>query len=392
MKYLLRRDTILATFSVFLVMGSLAILPLNLSVLNPFRLALADFDFNDIAYSDLHKNAGTKLDDRILVVNIDNFNRGEIATMIETVQSGNPSVIGVDVIFSEPKDAFNDSLLKQVIKNSPNLVMASRLVWADKTNPYKTGFLIGKNVQYGFANFVGTERGTIRYFSPVEEAVDQKWMSFSSAIIKKANEPAYKNLLARQNKMELIDFARNKNKYLIVEGGDVLQGNIDSALFKNKIVLVGYIGNSSNDIEDKYLTPMNEKFAGKSIPDMNGVIIHANIISMVLDSTYVKKIPSWLNWMITILLTWLHISLFIRYYIDNHIWFHLVAKMAQLVSAIFVVYLSIKVFNDYNLKLNLSVAVLAIILAIDIIYFYEALALWLNKKFGFKTIFYKTHH
>jgi len=392
MKYLFRRDTILATLAVFIVMGSIALLPLNLSVLNPFKLALADFDFNDIAYSELNKNADMPLDPRIVVVNIDNADRGQIAAMIETVQADKPSAIGLDVLFEEPKDPFTDSLLYSTIKNSPQLVMASRLVWADEKQPYKTGFLTDTSLQYGFANFVGTDKGTIRYFSPMENEDGKKWLSFSTAIIKNSDKAAYQELISRHKKVELINYSRRPDKYIIVDGLDILDNNVAQDFFKNKIVLIGYISKSPNDIEDKYLTPMNAKFAGKAVPDMNGVIIHANIISMVLDGSFVKKIPSWLNWIITILLAWVHISLFIRYYIDHHIWFHLVAKIAQLISAIFVVYLSIYLFDKYNLKLNMSVAIVAIILAIDIIYFYEAFALWLHKKFHFKTIFHKNHH
>src|SRR5690606_39716695 len=115
-------------------------------------------------------------------------------------------------------------------------------------------------------------------------------------------------------------------------------------------------------------------------PDMNGVMIHANIITMILDGSYVKKVPSWITWTLAIILTWLHISLFIDYYIDNHIWFHLVAKIAQLVSAIFFVYLGLFLFNRFTVKLDMSVTVLAIILAIDVLYFYEAFTQWMHKK------------
>jgi CHASE2 domain-containing sensor protein len=161
-------------------------------------------------------------------------------------------------------------------------------------------------------------------------------------------------------------------------------------VFRDKIVLLGYLNPSPNDIEDKFYTSMNPKMVGTS-PDMNGIVIHANILSMALDKTYIHKSPTWLNWIITILIAWLHVSLFIRYYIDAHLWFHLVAKGAQLISAILIVALSVWCLNRFSLKIDMKMPVTVIILAIDIIYFYEALAVWLREKYGFKTIFHHKH-
>jgi CHASE2 domain-containing sensor protein len=180
-------------------------------------------------------------------------------------------------------------------------------------------------------------------------------------------------------------------KYPFVEGNDVLSGNIVDTMFTNKIVLLGYISSSPNDIEDMHFTPMNPKMGGKTLPDMNGIVIHANSLSMAMDKNYIHTSPFWVNWIVTILIAWLHISLFIRYYIDAHLWFHLVAKTAQIISAIFFVFLSIQCLSLFNLKIDMKMPVTVIILAIDIIYFYEAFAVWLHEKYGFKTIFHHKH-
>jgi CHASE2 domain-containing sensor protein len=125
---------------------------------------------------------------------------------------------------------------------------------------------------------------------------------------------------------------------------------------------------------------------------MNGVIIQANIISMMLDGRYIHEMPHWLVYLLAFLIGWVHIAVFIRYYIDKHIWFHLVAKIAQLVSAIFFVYLGLLCFDWFDLHLNMTLTIAIIVLAIDVIYFYEALMLWLHKKFNIKTIFTLNHH
>ncbi|MBP6687721.1 MAG: hypothetical protein KA160_07665, partial [Lacibacter sp.] len=130
----------------------------------------------------------------------------------------------------------------------------------------------------------------------------------------------------------------------------------------------------------------------KSTPDMNGIVIHANIISMILDGKYIRSIPSGIFWIITILIAWMHVALFMRYYIEEHIWFHIVAKLAQIFFAILSVYIGIMFFDWFSIKIDTKISLIVIILAIDIIYFYEALAVWLHTKFGFQTSFHSKSH
>ena len=191
----------------------------------------------------------------------------------------------------------------------------------------------------------------------------------------------------------LINYARRTSKYNIIRDYEqLLQGGVEDAYIKDKIVLLGYVNENPDDIEDKKFTPMNERFFGKSVPDMNGIVVHANIISMVLDNNYIKKLPSWVNWLVAILICWLHMSFFIRYYLENHIWFHLVAKIAQLASAIIFAYLGMLLFERFNIKLDMKLSLIVIVMAVDVIYFYEAFAVWLHKKIGFKTLFHQHDH
>lgn len=54
-------------------------------------------------------------------------------------------------------------------------------------------------------------------------------------------------------------------------------------------------------MKDRYYTPLNERSSGRSIPDMFGVIIHANIISMLLDEDYIDDVPEWLLYLFSFL-------------------------------------------------------------------------------------------
>lgn len=391
-RYLFKRDTILATLSVFFVIALFGLLPLNTSILNPFKTALNDLDFNDISYSTLNKNASTPFDNRIIIVNIGNADRLGLANMIEKIRFAKPKAMGLDVVFNGPKDPHNDSLLAEIIKTTPNLVIASRIDWQEKVNVEQIGYFGNNTANRGYVNLIGEYGGTIRNFSPFESINGKQYLSFPAAILATANNKLFQQLILRKREYEVINYARKEEKYMILDGMDLLEDNIAPELFKDKIVLMGYLNLDPFNVEDKHFTPMNKNFAGKSIPDMYGIVIHANILSMVLDGNYIKDIPKWLFWIITILVAWLHVALFMRYYIEEHIWFHLVAKLAQIFFAILSVYIGIQLFNTYNLKIDTKISLIVIILAIDIIYFYEALAVWLHTKFGFHTNFHSKSH
>jgi CHASE2 domain-containing sensor protein len=392
LRYLFKRDTILSTFSVFVVIGLLGMLPLNTGILNPFKTALKDLDFNDISYSVLNKNKNTAMDKRIIILNIGDADRMGLSLMIEKLRMAKPKVIGLDVTFAGPREPEKDSLLRHMIGSTPNLVIVSQLDWKNKATPEDVGYFGIYTPNRGYANFIGEEGGTIRTFSPFEKNKHAVYKGFPAAIVEKADKAAYEKLKKRKREYEVIHYSRTLEQYMMVDGKDFLDDNIAPELFTNKIVLMGYINPDPNNIEDKKFTPLNKQFAGKSTPDMNGIIIHANIISMILDGKYIKDIPSGIFWIITILIAWLHVALFMRYYIEDHIWFHLVAKVAQIFFAILSVYMGIMFFDWFSIKIDTKISLIVIILAIDIIYFYEALAVWLHTKFGFQTSFHSKSH
>ena len=391
-KYLYERDTIFATISVFIFLILLGMIPINFYVLNPMKMALKDFDFNDITYAKLHKGEGELNDKRIVIVNTGQLDRAELGFLIEKVNSYNPKVIGLDIYFEGEKEPDKDSILREAFKKTKNLVAVSVAV------PEKHGFSINKNnfddvlSKRGYANLIGEEIGTIRYYSPFEEVGEEKYPQITTAIVKEYDSNAYKKLEKRHKPVETINYKRRVDKYKVLEPEEVMMDGIDSSYLTGKIVLLGYINNDRNNIEDKKFTPMNEKVAGKTIPDMNGIVVQANIISMVLDGNYIKKTPGWVAWLMAILIGWLHMSLFIRYYLEDHIWFHLVAKLAQVFSAIFFAYLGMVIFSRFGIKLDMKYTLYVIALAVDVIYFYEALTTWLHKKYNYATIFGHHHH
>ncbi|MEO6613521.1 MAG: CHASE2 domain-containing protein [Chitinophagaceae bacterium] len=395
-KYLYERDTIFATIWVFIFIFGLAAIPLNLGFLNPIKLSLKDFDFNDISYSKLHVGEEPKIDTRVVIINIDQANRGELAMMINKAATYHPKVMALDVLFEKAHDdPEQDSMINDAFARNKNLVAAQRLAPSgpDGDTIRTHGDYIKTASQYAFVNFFQDSLSSIRYYEPFEKDYQKKlYKSFAAQIIQIYDSTAYKKLKSKGNHQTQINYSRRLNGYIHVHWQELMEDKFDSSFLEGKIVLFGYLSEEETDILDKKFTPMNHRFYGKTVPDMNGIVIHANIISMALDDDYVKKLPLWANMLIAVLVCWLFMSFFIRYYLESHIWFHLVAKIVQVISAILFVWVGVYLFNKYRLKVDLKYSLIVIVLAVDVIYFYEAWAVWMHKKFNYKTVFKPHHH
>ncbi len=395
-KYLYERDTIFATLWVFIFIFGLALIPWNLGIQNPIKLGLKDFDFNDIYFSKSKNTDSIKFDNRITVINIGSADREGIAIMVDKIASLKPKVMGLDVLFSEANDPEKDSILRDVINRNKNLVLAGKFQVDSADNFIITNnYFITDSCLLGYVNFpTDGDKETIRSYFPFKKNMKTSLPSFSSALLKIYNPEVYKKLDKKGDKQILINYTRrysyDEKKYWVID--NMLEKTPEESVIKDRIVLFAYVNDNPNDIEDKKFTPMNEKFAGKSHPDMNGIIVHANILSMALDDNYIKKVPLWINFLIGVVVCWLFMSFFIRYYLENHIWFHLIAKIAQVFSTFLFIWLGIIVFERYHVKVDLKLSILVIIMAVDVIYFYEAFAVWMHKKFNFKTVFKPHHH
>jgi CHASE2 domain-containing sensor protein len=376
----------------------------NIHFFDPIEIALEDFDFNDISYSKL-KDPSSKvrkdsLDNRIVIINIGEFDREGLALLINKTSEMGAKVIGLDATLNESRDPFKDSILRDAISGKENLVIASRFFpgKGKEASMYSPNYFSTATTTDGYVNFFSKEWATVRLWYPFikneNDNTNKPFLSFATALIKKYDSNAFNRVLKRGNEAEIINYRRclELKQYQEIEGEDLLEGKVDLNAIRGKIALLGYVNMNPENREDKLFTPMNEEFAGKSIPDMNGIVIHANIISMALDGKYINKLPLWVTILFAVFIGWLHMSFFIHYYLENHIWFHLVAKFAQLVSAVVFVYVGILLFGKFRIKLDMTLTIVVIVLAVDIIYFYEAFAVWLHKKFGYKTVFHQKHH
>lgn len=372
--------TVKVTIIIFLLLGLASFIYVNLHFLDPLGHSIKDYEITDIVYSQLRDDV-VELDDRIVLVNVGQPDRAVIGRMIDRIMDAEPRVIGLDVFFTGRKEAEKDAILQQAIQKADSkLVLATALSdFDEKTQQFRNvsvdDTLFSNYASIGFANFPANPTRTIRYFSPRENGPDGAIDAFAVEIARLYRPEKVRTLFERNKTLELIHFTATEDNFLKYEADILLDSAIDISRFlKDKIVIIGYSGSLEwNDpILDRYYTPLNESYSGKSKPDMHGFVIHANIIKMILDEDYVKTVPAWLSILIAFLLCYFNIRFLIWLHHNYVAFYHLTGRLFQILQFMVIFFIIATLYYVAKIKFDFTWGLLALVIAVDtyVIYHY----------------------
>ncbi len=361
------------TVIIFLIIALASFIYLNIHFLDPLGHSLKDYEVTDIVYSQF-RDKEIELEERIVLVNIGNPDRAQISGMLDRILAANPRVIGLDVFFSGEKEALEDSMLQASIKRG-----AGKIVLATALQDYNEDLELFDNVsvddsifsnyaRVGFANFPANPTRTIRYFSSTEQGPDGPIRSFATEIVHVFDSTKLNQLIERANTLERIHFTATDKHFIKFQPKDLLDTTIDlRPQLENKIILMGYSGsNEWNDpLIDKHFTPLNDRYTGRSTPDMYGFVIHANIIQMILDNQYIGKVPAWLSFLLAFILCYFNIILLIWISHRYHSVYHPIARVLQILQFAILFFVIAYLFYFYRLKWDFTLGLLGLALAVD---------------------------
>jgi len=377
-------DSIFATAFVFLLMWGVAEFFVSIEILDPIGEAIGDVEITDVVFSQLRTEEPVP-DERVVLVNIGNLDRAGVAEQIRIINKYNPKVIGIDARFFKPKTEELDSSFAEAMSRVENMVLVSKLdSFNAVTNQFDTVFMPEKRffplITPAFANFVTTAGDqdhfkAVRTFTPAVEVDGKMHYALSVQLAKFYDSAAVKDFLARNNEVEVINFTRNvlagnsyfSNQYPALDIPDVFNENFTPEMIEGKIVFMGFLGDYFGDPswDDKFFTPLNQQYAGRTNPDMFGLVVHANIISMILDRNYINTMSSTMGIVIGIILCWVNVFCFILIYKNLGRWYDGMSKVIQLIEAIVLLILIGIVFNEFSYKLDLTIGIAAVALSGD---------------------------
>ena len=386
-------DCTMTTLFVFFTLGGIVkITDLKIfSAFDPLGQALEDMELTDIAFSQLRSDPS--IDTNIVVVNIGALPRRGVAEQIRILNKYKPKVIGIDSFFDCPlglrdsincppmADVMGNALLANAIAEAQNVVLVTRVTQSDSL--FGAGIIdrydslersdedIRGNAYEGYANLPTDADNqesfkACRTFIPRLLVAQDTLNAFSVEVAHVYDPEKTKRFLARNSEEEVINFRGNildmysvssfAGRYYALDWYQVINEEFFPSLITDKIVLMGYMGDDFSDTswDDKFFTPLNKQYAGKANPDMYGLVVHANIISMILAEDYIEVMAKWMEWTIAIMVCFLNVALFWFIYKYSPDWFDGVSVILQLIQIVLLSFLMIYFFNWYSFKLNLT--------------------------------------
>ncbi|MEO9482187.1 MAG: CHASE2 domain-containing protein [Ekhidna sp.] len=382
------RDVILGTFFIIGLMvfiGSVSAFKV-FDMFDPIGDAFADMEFTDIYFSQLLDDPIA--DENVVLVNMGLESRAGIAMMIDSISKRNPAVIGVDSFFDYPKeDTLADMMLMDALSRVENLVMVSKVLYNPETDELDSVHYSWPwftfNSEPAFANLL-TDAGVqedlkmCREFNPTLTTSDS--VVHHSLAVKLASyvvPEKTKKFVDRGNEVEVINYRGNVldygatkfgNKYYALDVGDVFGSNYTDDIIEGKVVIFCFLGEYLGDrenFEDKFFTPLNEVYIGRAFPDMYGGVIHANIVSMIMNEDYIFYLKDWQKYLVAFIGLFLNIMIFSWIYKKLPKWYDGITKVIQVIEFVGLIYLMVYFMDFYSLKLDLTFLLFAVALSGD---------------------------
>lgn len=390
-RFFFKADYFYCTLVIFLSMFGISEVLDRFSFLNPIENALQDFTMTDIVFAENIREIPSP-DTNIVLVNFGNLPRRGIARQIEYIAAQKPKVLGIDCSFKILKNPEEDSMLALAMSKVEKLVLYSKVSHKDEQEGsfdtlIRCHPMFAKYGKSGFCNLItpGQEKyKTCRTFVPIDYVKGVPEMAFGIQIAHLVDSNQANKYLARKNQVELINFRGNAEMFYSLDVDDFLGRTDHHGFFhepeipinlKDKIVLMGFMGENFGNAsklttEDKFHTPMNPNFAGKAYPDMFGVVVHANIISMVLNDTPINQMSKLGGILLAIFLCYLNVVFF--FYIHDYFpsWYDMVVKTVQVLEVFLILYIVIIIYGNYSYSIDITLAAVAIGFSGDILEVY----------------------
>lgn len=219
---------------------------------------------------------------------------GRLVEKLNENPDAKPAVIGFDIIYSENADEQGDRYFAEACKEAGNVVAVSTFSFKERPekdengevvyNPFYVDYALQpyealrENVDTGFANTTVDSDGYVRQAMLCAEYDGETAYSFASRIYMRyqetrGEEAVLPGTYGKGNQF-YFSYSGKPGAYTVISMADVLEGKVDTRIFKDSIVLVG-----------AYAAGMQDSFKPAVTHDkeMYGVEIHANIIQALLE-------------------------------------------------------------------------------------------------------------
>ncbi|MEQ9007944.1 MAG: CHASE2 domain-containing protein [Ekhidna sp.] len=353
---------------------------------DPIGDAFEDMEFTDIYFSQLLDDPIA--DENVVLVNIGLESRAGIAMMIDSISQHNPAVIGMDSFFDYPKeDTLGDMMLMDALSRVENLVMVTKVLYNPRTDEIDSVHMSWPwftfNAEPAFANLITDAdvqedlKMCREFFPTITTSDDSVHKAFAVKLASYVAPEKAQKFIERGNEVEVINYRGNVldygatkfgNKYYALDVGDVFGSNYTPDIIEGKVVIFCFLGEYLGDrenFEDKFFTPLNEVYIGRAFPDMYGGVIHANIVSMIMNENYIFYLKDWQKILVGFIGLFLNIMVFSWIYKKLPKWYDGITKIIQVIEFVGLIYLMVYFMDIFSMKLDLTYLLFAVALSGD---------------------------
>ena len=96
-------EYLLLNLFIFGCVSLLSLVILNFSIFDPFTEAFHDFTLTDLYYNKV-QDKNKIYNKNLVLINVENKSRKELAYLVQQIQEGNPKVVALDIIFAQRKN------------------------------------------------------------------------------------------------------------------------------------------------------------------------------------------------------------------------------------------------------------------------------------------------
>ncbi|MGN0689599.1 MAG: CHASE2 domain-containing protein [Oscillospiraceae bacterium] len=208
-----------------------------------------------------------------------------------------PRVIGIDVIFSGTNNSESDKALVDAVKNSGNVVLASKLETDTRRIKTENGYVLQNYVKNettafeelnavsfpGFTNIILDDDGFVRKAYTTILSDKKLYKSFSYMIAESICDE--EELVKLPNIVE-IRYTGKPDDFETIPMSKVLDGTVPEGYFADSVVLVGA---HEEGMLDSYRVPIDRS------TEMYGVECHANAVWAFVNGKQIFPAPVWIE-------------------------------------------------------------------------------------------------
>lgn len=284
-------DHLLVTVLVVLLATSLIEISFSVAFLNPMARSLSNFSTTDIFYDISKSKAQKEKSDLITLVDMSYvYDRSELAGIITEIDSLEPAVLGIDVVFDGVRDDSigNERLMDAALGTLTPVVWSCKLTdWSDDKEQFcdtdHSFFAELCGVDEGFTNVQrDVNGGTVRRFGVLRRSEDNWVYSLPAKMAKiyTGEEPARDAEMSCTINFHAVDFP--------VVPHDRIKENAD--LIKGRIVLLG----ATDEVRDMHYTPLGL---------ISGLHVLAYTVKTLVEHQAPTELPAWLIIFLSLLVT-----------------------------------------------------------------------------------------